>query len=119
MYRYYTYKRREINFHCFYYTNSNFCYKYYIADALEFDLRTNKNVEAKIFRYPDQGHAFLNDLDWNIEKRKELGFVDENSDPLKEESGVRFQAWDRISQFFIKNLGGESRTEVEQFMMNF
>ncbi|KAI7854477.1 dienelactone hydrolase [Circinella umbellata] len=83
------------------------------ADALEFDLKTNKNAEANIFRYPNQGHAFLNDLDWNVEKRKELGFVDKKSDPIKDEEGVRFQAWDRISQFFTKNLGGESRTEVE------
>lgn len=77
------------------------------ADSLEFNLYTNKAAYAEVFRYPEQGHAFLNDDEWSIQKRKELGFVDKNTDPLKDEQDVRDLAWSRITQFFINNLGGE------------
>ncbi|KAI9256576.1 dienelactone hydrolase [Phascolomyces articulosus] len=81
------------------------------ADALEFNLKANSLTDVEIFRYPDQGHAFLNDQDWNIEKRKELGFISKDVDPKQTEADVRLLAWDRINKFFIKNLGGETRRD--------
>ncbi|CDH54501.1 protein usf [Lichtheimia corymbifera JMRC:FSU:9682] len=78
------------------------------ADALEFNLKSNNAGDVQIYRYPDQGHAFLNDDDWSIEKRKELGFVDKNIDPKSAEVKVRDLAWSRISQFFIQKLGGDN-----------
>ncbi|KAI9492302.1 dienelactone hydrolase [Zychaea mexicana] len=81
------------------------------ADALEFNLKTHNLKDVEIFRYPEQGHAFLNDLDWNVEKRKELGFVSKDIDPKTAESDVRRLAWTRISNFFIQNLGGNARMD--------
>ncbi|KAI8985119.1 dienelactone hydrolase [Pilobolus umbonatus] len=72
------------------------------ADALEGKLKNAK--DAVIYRYPGQGHAFLNDDDWAIEKRKELGFVDKSIEPFSEEQSVRNQAWERIYQFFTTQL---------------
>lgn len=61
-------------------------------------------VDVVIYRYPDQGHAFLNDDDWAIEKRKELGFVNKNVEPRSEEQAIRDQAWSRIYAYFTKYL---------------
>ncbi|KAL1931052.1 hypothetical protein VTP01DRAFT_10189 [Rhizomucor pusillus] len=73
------------------------------ADALEAKLKNASDVT--IYRYPEQGHAFLNDDDWSIEKRKELGFVDKSIEPVSAEQAVRDTAWNRIYSFFIKHLG--------------
>ncbi|KAI8146303.1 dienelactone hydrolase [Fennellomyces sp. T-0311] len=81
------------------------------ADALEFNLKENALKAAEIFRYPDQGHAFLNDTDWSIQKRKELGFVNKDADPKSAELKIRDLAWSRISTFFINNLGGDTRVD--------
>ncbi|KAI9322113.1 dienelactone hydrolase [Dichotomocladium elegans] len=72
------------------------------ADSLEKNLKHASDVI--IYRYPEQGHAFLNDDDWSIEKRKELGFVDKNIEPLSAEQAVRDEAWSRIYAYFIKHL---------------
>lgn len=74
-----------------------------LADALEAKLKNASDVT--IYRYPEQGHAFLNDDDWSIEKRKELGFVDKSIEPVSAEQAVRDTAWNRIYSFFIKHLG--------------
>ena len=81
---------------------------FYAADALEFNLKSNNAGDVQIYRYPDQGHAFLNNDDWSIEKRKELGFVNKDIDPKTAEAKVRDLAWTRISQFFIQKLGGDN-----------
>jgi hypothetical protein len=58
---------------------------------LELEIKNNtKDVE--IYRYPEQGHAFLDDDDWIVENRKELGFVKKDIEPFSAE-GVRDQAW--------------------------
>ncbi|KAI8884220.1 dienelactone hydrolase [Backusella circina FSU 941] len=75
------------------------------ADQLEANLKNAKDVI--IHRYPEQGHAFLNDDDWSIEKRKELGFVQKEIEPRSAEQAVRDEAWERIYSYFIKHLGGE------------
>ncbi|CDS06054.1 hypothetical protein LRAMOSA08582 [Lichtheimia ramosa] len=72
------------------------------ADALENNLKSASDVT--IYRYPDQGHAFLNDDDWSIEKRKELGFVDKDIEPRSAEQAIRDEAWSRINAYFIKHL---------------
>ncbi|CAO3639687.1 unnamed protein product [Cunninghamella echinulata] len=72
------------------------------ADALEKNLKHLK--EATIYRYPHQGHAFLNDDDWAISKRKELGFVAKESDPKLDEQSIRDLAWSRISAFLVAHL---------------
>ncbi|KAI8377585.1 dienelactone hydrolase [Radiomyces spectabilis] len=77
------------------------------ADALEFNLHSNKAADATIYRYPEQGHAFMNDDDWSINQRKELGFVDRNVDVRTAEKAARDLAWSRIFDFFVKNLGGD------------
>ncbi|KAI9311303.1 dienelactone hydrolase [Dichotomocladium elegans] len=74
------------------------------ADALEFNLKINNLCKVEVFRYPEQGHAFMNDEDWSIRQRKELGFVDKNIDPKSAELKVRELAWERISQFFTDAL---------------
>ncbi|ORX44952.1 alpha/beta-hydrolase [Hesseltinella vesiculosa] len=73
------------------------------ADALEVKLAHLGN-RCNIFRYPEQGHAFLNDDDWGISKRKELGFVSKEIDPKKDEQAVRDQAWQRITLLFLDTL---------------
>jgi carboxymethylenebutenolidase len=73
------------------------------ADKLEGSLKNAKDVI--IYRYPEQGHAFLNDDDWSIEKRKELGFVQKEIEPRSAEQAVRDEAWERIYNYFIKHLG--------------
>ncbi|ORY93886.1 dienelactone hydrolase [Syncephalastrum racemosum] len=76
------------------------------ADALEASLKNAADVA--IYRYPGQGHAFLNDDDWAIEKRKELGFVDKAAEPRSEEQTIRDQAWSRIYVYFTKHLSTPS-----------
>ena len=67
--------------------------------------RNLKNAsDVNIYRYPEQGHAFLNDDDWSIEKRKELGFVDKDIEPRSQEQAIRDEAWSRIYTYFIKHL---------------
>lgn len=73
-----------------------------IAKKLEKDVAKAKDVQ--IYIYPEQGHAFLNDDDWSIEKRKELGFVGKDVEPVSAEQAVRDQAWGRIYDYFIKHL---------------
>jgi carboxymethylenebutenolidase len=75
---------------------------FFVADALEAKLHHLK--EATIYRYPQQGHAFLNEDTWAIDKRKELGFVDKNIDPKADEKSVRDLAWSRITSFLITHL---------------
>ncbi|KAG2218248.1 hypothetical protein INT45_006249 [Circinella minor] len=72
------------------------------ANKLEHDLKNASDVN--IYRYPEQGHAFLNDDDWSIEKRKELGFVDKDIEPRSHEQAIRDEAWNRIYTYFIKHL---------------
>ncbi|KAI8331486.1 dienelactone hydrolase [Chlamydoabsidia padenii] len=72
------------------------------ADALENKLRHLK--EATIYRYPEQGHAFLNEDTWSVEKRKELGFVSKEIDPKADEQTIRDLAWSRITGFLISHL---------------
>ncbi|KAF7731885.1 hypothetical protein EC973_007716 [Apophysomyces ossiformis] len=84
------------------------------ADALEFQLFNNKGVEATIYRYPDQGHAFLNDNEWSIEQRKVLGFIDKKADPKKDEQSVRDLAWSRIYEFFSRHFSGHHVEGIEQ-----
>lgn len=74
----------------------------FVADALEAKLRHLK--EVTIYRYPEQGHAFLNEDTWAINKRKELGFVDKNIDPKADEKSVRELAWSRITGFLVTHL---------------
>jgi carboxymethylenebutenolidase len=69
---------------------------------LETKLRHLK--EATIYRYPEQGHAFLNEDTWAVDKRKELGFVDKNIDPKADEKSVRDLAWSRITGFLVSHL---------------
>ncbi|KAI9256578.1 hypothetical protein BDA99DRAFT_562017 [Phascolomyces articulosus] len=63
------------------------------VEALEFDFMLKKNTDVEIFRYPDQGYAFLND---------EGDIADFKSTEAK----VRRIARDRINNFFFNNLGG-------------
>ncbi|KAI9495369.1 dienelactone hydrolase [Zychaea mexicana] len=72
------------------------------ANKLEVNLKSASDVN--IYRYPEQGHAFLNDDDWSIEKRKELGFVDKNIEPRSQEQAIRDEAWSRIYTYLIKHL---------------
>lgn len=73
-----------------------------IVDQLEKDLQHLKDVT--LYRYPEQGHAFLNDTAWSIEKRKELGMVDKDTDPKTDEQSVRDLAWSRIAGFLKSHL---------------
>ncbi|ORY97394.1 dienelactone hydrolase [Syncephalastrum racemosum] len=85
------------------------------ADALEFELNISKLQPAEVYRYPEQGHAFMNDDDWSIEKRKELGFVDKTSEPKEQEKTVRDLAWSRISEFFVTHLGGKASRAGQEY----
>ncbi|KAI8081278.1 dienelactone hydrolase [Halteromyces radiatus] len=80
------------------------------ADALEFNLRIHKTAESIIYRYPEQGHAFMNDEEWSIEQRKNLGFVDKTSDPKVTEQQVRELAWSRINSFFVQHLSNRQQS---------
>ncbi|CAO3691113.1 hypothetical protein G6F70_006525 [Rhizopus microsporus] len=72
------------------------------ADALETRLKNAK--EVNIYRYPEQGHAFLNADTWGVNVRKELGFLEKDKDAIVEEKDIRDQAWGRIFNFFTKHL---------------
>ncbi|KAI8884415.1 alpha/beta-hydrolase [Backusella circina FSU 941] len=72
------------------------------VDQLESNLENAKY--ATIYRYPGQGHLFMDADSWSIEMRKELGFVDKDSDPLTEEKAVRDAAWGRTFSFFKTHL---------------
>lgn len=64
-----------------------------------------KNAKDPIvWRYPEQGHAFLNDDDWSVVMRKELNFVEKDIEPISAEQAVRDQAWERIFSYLIKHL---------------
>ncbi|CAO3597954.1 unnamed protein product [Absidia cylindrospora] len=80
------------------------------ADALEFKLKTHTTAESTIYRYPEQGHAFLNGEPWSVEQRKKLGFVEKDSDPMSNEEQVRDLAWLRINAFFVQNLSSRQQT---------
>ncbi|KAI8337591.1 dienelactone hydrolase [Chlamydoabsidia padenii] len=80
------------------------------ADALEFKLKTYNTAESTIYRYPEQGHAFLNDEEWSVEQRKELGFVDKSIDPKTTEEQVRDLAWSRITSFFVQHLSNRQQS---------
>lgn len=73
------------------------------VDALEFNLKsaTGQKSEVEIFRYPNLGHAFLNDETWSVKMRKELGMVDKSKDVIHEEEDERSTAWNRIANFFV------------------
>lgn len=88
------------------YTNLSIYYIYWFLWLLADDLqkRLSHLKEATIYRYPEQGHAFLNEDDWSISKRKELGFVAKDSDPKLDEQSVRDLAWSRISAFLVAHL---------------
>lgn len=75
------------------------------VDALEFNLQNaaNRRADVEIYRYPELGHAFLNDEAWSVKMRKELGMVDKSKDTIHEEEDDRLTAWNRITQFFITN----------------
>lgn len=73
-----------------------------LADALETRLKNAK--EVNIYRYPEQGHAFLNADTWGVNVRKELGFLEKDKDAIVEEKDIRDQAWGRIFNFFTKHL---------------
>ncbi|KAG0166068.1 hypothetical protein DFQ28_007780 [Apophysomyces sp. BC1034] len=73
------------------------------ADALEAGLKNAGHVA--IHRYPDQGHAFLNDDAWSIQMRKELGFVEKEVDVIPAEKAARDLAWSRIYNLFAERLG--------------
>ncbi|KAI8141195.1 hypothetical protein BJV82DRAFT_670819 [Fennellomyces sp. T-0311] len=81
------------------------------ADVLEFNLEENALKTAEIFRYPDQGHAFLNGTDRSAQKRNELRFVNKDTDPKSAALKVRDLVWPRISAFFINNLGGDTKVD--------
>ncbi|KAI9205754.1 dienelactone hydrolase [Polychytrium aggregatum] len=55
-------------------------------------------LEANVYIYPGQGHAFMNNLSWAIAKRSELGFVG-GFDP-----DLVNTAWRRTFHFFIEHL---------------
>ncbi|CAO3635490.1 unnamed protein product [Cunninghamella blakesleeana] len=74
------------------------------AAADDLQKRLSHLKEATVYRYPQQGHAFLNEDDWAISKRKELGFVAKDSDPKLDEQSVRDLAWSRISAFLVAHL---------------
>jgi carboxymethylenebutenolidase len=76
-----------------------------LADALEARLKNAK--EVNIYRYPEQGHAFLNADAWGVNVRKELGFLEKDKDAIVEEKDIRDQAWGRIFNFFTKHLSSE------------
>ncbi|SAM07227.1 hypothetical protein [Absidia glauca] len=82
----------------------------HFADALEFNLKTYNTAESTIYRYPEQGHAFLNDEEWSVEQRKALGFVDKASDPKTSEQQVRDLAWSRITSFFVQHLSNRQQS---------
>ncbi|KAI8580210.1 hypothetical protein K450DRAFT_238687 [Umbelopsis ramanniana AG] len=73
------------------------------VDALEFNLKsaTGRKADVEIFRYPNLGHAFLNDETWSVKMRKELGMVDKSKDVIHEEQDERSAAWNRIANFFV------------------
>lgn len=66
--------------------------------------KLTKAKDVQIHIYPEQGHAFLNDDDWSVEKRKELNFVEKDKEPISAEQEVRDLAWGRIYAYFIKHL---------------
>ncbi|KAI8097763.1 dienelactone hydrolase [Halteromyces radiatus] len=72
------------------------------VDELERKLHHLKHVT--LYRYPEQGHAFLNEDTWAIQKRKELGFVSKDIDPKLDEQSVRELAWSRITGFLVSHL---------------
>ncbi|KND02385.1 uncharacterized protein SPPG_02854 [Spizellomyces punctatus DAOM BR117] len=55
-------------------------------------------LEASVFFYPGQGHAFMNDLPWSLQQRKELGYEGGFDKDLVN------LAWRRVTNFFIEHL---------------
>ncbi|KAG2235059.1 dienelactone hydrolase [Thamnidium elegans] len=72
------------------------------ADKLEEEIKNAK--DPIVWRYPEQGHAFLNDDDWSVVMRKELNFVEKDIEPISAEQAVRDQAWERIFSYLTKHL---------------
>ncbi|CAG8450464.1 6714_t:CDS:2 [Diversispora eburnea] len=56
------------------------------------------NYDIQIYRYDNEGHAFLNDEEWSLNKRKELGYAGGENQEVKD------LAWKRIYEFFNKYL---------------
>lgn len=81
-----------------------FLYYFYLVDSLVRQLEEGverfdePGKEIAIYRYDGQGHAFLNDEEWALKMRKELGFVGGDNDEIKS------LAWGRIYEFFNKYL---------------
>lgn len=67
------------------------------VDQLEAQIKAS-GVPFEIFRYEGNSHAFLNELEWTVEKRKEMGFppIDRKAIDL---------ARSRIYSFFKRYLG--------------
>ncbi|KAJ3092410.1 hypothetical protein HK102_007607 [Quaeritorhiza haematococci] len=55
-------------------------------------------LEAKVYNYEGQGHAFMNDNEWSRKKRQELGFAGEFDQVLVN------RAWKRVFDFFTEHL---------------
>lgn len=56
------------------------------------------NYDIQIYRYDNEGHGFLNDEEWALKMRKELGFAGGDNQEVKD------MAWKRIYEFFNKYL---------------
>ncbi|KAH8552208.1 dienelactone hydrolase [Umbelopsis sp. PMI_123] len=84
------------------------------ADALEFNLKSavGRKADVEIFRYPNLGHAFLNDEAWSVKMRKEIGMVDKSKDVINEERDERTTAWNRITNFFVTHFNPSLSEQV-------
>jgi carboxymethylenebutenolidase len=89
------------------------------VDALEFNLQNapNRKADIEIYRYPNLGHAFLNDESWSVRMRQELGMVDKSKDVIKEEESDRLMAWNRITKFFISNFNPSLSEQVGESVL--
>jgi len=54
-------------------------------------------VPYELYRYPTQGHAFMNDTPWSFEMRKKMGLPPYDSQVVS-------TAWKRVFDFFNKHL---------------
>lgn len=69
------------------------------VDKMEESLKNAPgDKEVEIFRYPREGHAFMNTDDFSVEQRKALNFPGD-FDPKTQEL-----AWERVSGFLKKHL---------------
>jgi len=70
------------------------------ANQLEVQLK-EAGVPYEFYRYPNQGHAFMNDTEWSFQKRKEMGLPPYDPQVVK-------TAWERVFSFLQKHLKSES-----------